>query len=279
MQSANNKYSLNINGKLLHLHTPVVMGIVNVTPDSFYSINITTNAALNTIEQQLEEGATIIDIGGASSKPNAVIVTEHEELSRVLPVVQQAVKLFPNIIISVDTTSASVAKAVLDLGASCINDISAGRNDAKMFATVAQYGCPYILMHAQGTPSTMQNNPKYDNVTTEVFQFFTERLSLAREAGINDIIIDVGFGFGKTVTHNYELLNNLTHFNNLGVPLLVGVSRKSMLYKLVDTTPENALNVTIVANTIALMNGANILRVHDVKAAIEAIKVVGAMRN
>jgi dihydropteroate synthase len=255
------------------------MGIVNVTPDSFYSANAhtTVTAAIDTIAQQLAQGATIIDIGGTSSKPNAAVVSVADELNRVLPVVEQAVKLFPNIIISIDTTSAHVAQATLDAGASIINDISAGTHDPKMLATVAQYACPYILMHAQGTPSTMQNNPTYNNVVTEVFQFFTERIALARQAGINDVVIDVGFGFGKTLTHNYELLNNLTHFNSLGVPMLVGVSRKSMLYKLLDTTPEESLNATTVANTIALMQGANLLRVHDVKAAMEAVKIVGAM--
>ncbi len=272
-------HSLNIHGKLFYLHQPIVMGIVNVTPDSFYSVNAHTNvtAAIDTIEQQLSEGATIIDIGGASSKPNAAVVSVADELNRVLPVVTQAVKLFPNIIISIDTTSAYVAQATLDVGASIINDVTAGAHDSSMLATVAQYACPYILMHAQGTPSTMQNNPTYTNVVTEVFAFFTERIALARQAGINDVIIDVGFGFGKTLTHNYELLNNLAHFNSLGVPVLVGVSRKSMLYKLLDTTPEDSLNATTVANTIALLQGANILRVHDVKAAMEAIKIVGAL--
>lgn len=274
-------HSLNVQGKLLMLHTPLVMGIVNATPNSFYAQSQATTVAkaLHTIETHLLQGASIIDIGGASSKPNAPIVTIEEELQRVLPVVKATIMQFPNCIISVDTTHAQVAQATLDAGASIINDISAGTADTAMLNTVAHYQCPYILMHMQGTPSTMQQQPTYNNVVTDVFSFFTERLAQARQAGINDCIVDVGFGFGKTIEHNYELLNNLAHFTALQVPLLVGVSRKSMVYNVLNITPDEALNATTVANTIALMNGAKLLRVHDVQAAIEAVKIVARCTN
>ncbi len=274
-------HSINVGGRLLLLHTPLVMGIVNVTPNSFYASSqaITVSKALQTIETHLLQGASIIDIGGASSKPNAPVVSIDEELQRVLPVVKAAIKQFPNCIISVDTTHAQLAQATLDAGASIINDISAGIADVAMLSTVANYKCPYILMHMQGTPSTMQQQPTYANVVTEVFNFFTHRIAQARQAGITDCIADVGFGFGKTLTHNYELLNNLAHFKALQVPLLVGVSRKSMLYNVINTTAEEALNATTVANTIALINGAKLLRVHDVQAAVEAIKIVDRCKN
>jgi dihydropteroate synthase len=275
-----NNYSINVSGKLLLLHQPIVMGIINVTPDSFYDTSRSTvTQALSSIDQQLQQGATIIDIGGASSKPNAEPVAASEELSRVLPVVTQAIKLFPNAILSIDTTNALVAQATLDAGASIINDISAGLQDANMLSTVAKNKCPYILMHMQGSPSTMQLNPNYGNVVMEVFSYLNNRIKAAHSAGINDVIADVGFGFGKNLQHNYELLNMLAYFKQLGVPLLAGVSRKSMLYKLLDITLNDALNATTAANTIALMNGALILRVHDVKAAVEAIKIVNALKQ
>lgn len=268
--------TINCKGNLIDVSLPKVMGILNVTPDSFFDGGKYKNEKdiLNRVEKMLVERATFIDIGAYSSRPNAKHISEDEELQRIVPVIELLVKKFPNIIISVDTFRSRVAEETINSGAAIINDISGGKMDAKMFETVAKLQVPYILMHMQGTPQNMQQNPKYKDVTHEVISFFAEQIFKLRQLKLNDIIIDVGFGFGKTIEHNFELLKNLALFKNLEVPNLVGVSRKSMLRKILDITPQEALNVTTVANTIALLNGANILRVHDVKEAVEAVAIV-----
>ena len=273
--------SINCNGKLIDFDTPKVMGILNSTPDSFFDGGIykDIDAMLCQTEKMLQEGATFIDIGAYSSKPNAKKVDEKEELDRITPIIKTLVKEFPHILISVDTFRSKIAKECVQLGACMINDISAGSLDKNMFATVAELQVPYILMHMQGTPQTMQVHPTYKDVISDILYYFSEKISELRALKVNDIIIDVGFGFGKTSAHNFELLRELKLFETFELPLLVGLSRKSMLYKLLETTPQKALNATTVANTIALLNGATILRVHDVKEAIEAIKVVETTKN
>ena len=252
------------------------MGILNVTPDSFYDGGkYNDNASvLRQTEKMLREGATFIDIGAYSSKPNAEHINEIEELKRITPIIELLVKEFPQILISIDTFRSVVAKKGIEAGACIVNDISAGSIDTDMFKAIAKLNVPYILMHMQGTPQNMQQNPIYKDIAHELIYYFSKKVSELRGLKVNDIIIDVGFGFGKTIEHNYELLKNLDLFKTLELPLLAGVSRKSMLYKVLETTPKNALNATTSANTIALLNGANILRVHDVKEAIEAIKIV-----
>ncbi|CAM1333903.1 dihydropteroate synthase [Tenacibaculum aestuariivivum] len=271
--------TINCNGNLIDLATPKVMGILNITPDSFFDGGKYKHEKdiLNQTKKMLDEGATFIDVGAYSSKPNAKKISEAEELMRIIPVIKLLNKHFPEIIISVDTFRSNVAKESINTGASIINDISGGVLDAKMFATVAALQVPYIIMHMQGTPQNMQLNPVYDDVVKEVIAFFSIQLYKLREFKVNDIIVDVGFGFGKTTTHNYELLKKLALFKSLGVPILTGVSRKSMLYEVLDILPEKALNATTVANTIALLNGTNILRVHDVKEAVEAISIVNKL--
>ncbi len=227
----------------------------------------------------LNDGATFIDVGAYSSRPNAKHISQDEEQKRLLPIIELLVQNFPEIIISVDTFRSEIAKKTIEAGASIINDISGGTMDKKMFETVANLQVPYILMHMKGTPQNMQQNPIYDNVTKEIITFFAKQIFELRKLKLNDVIIDVGFGFGKTIEHNYELLKNLDLFKSLEVPNLVGISRKSMFYKLLDTTPKESLNATSVGNTIALLNGANILRVHDVKEAVEAIKIVEQIKN
>ena len=273
--------SINCNGKLIDFDTPKVMGILNSTPDSFFDGGIykDIDAMLRQTEKMLQEGATFIDIGAYSSKPNAKKVDEKEELDRITPIIKTLVKEFPHILISVDTFRSKVAKECVQLGACMINDISAGSLDKNMFATVAELQVPYILMHMQGTPQTMQVHPTYKDVISDILYYFSKKISELRALKVNDIIIDVGFGFGKTSAHNFELLRELKLFETFELPLLVGMSRKSMLCKLLETTPQKALNATTVANTIALLNGATILRVHDVKEAIEAIKVVETTKN
>jgi dihydropteroate synthase len=252
------------------------MGILNITPDSFFDGGKYTNetAIISQVEKMLSEGATLIDVGAYSSRPGAKHISESEELERIAPVIKLLVKEFPKILISVDTFRSKVAESCIENGACMVNDISAGSFDELMFPTIAQLQVPYIIMHMQGTPKNMQNNPTYKNITQDILFYFSKKIAELRLLGINDIIIDVGFGFGKTLNHNFELLKNLTLFKNLEVPMLVGLSRKSMLYKPLEITPEKALNATTVANTIALLNGANILRVHDVKEAAESIKIV-----
>jgi len=273
--------TINCNQQLIDLSTPKVMGILNITPDSFFDggkFRSDKNVLLQT-EKMINEGATFIDVGGYSSRPNAQHISEEEELKRVIPVIELLIKKFPDILISIDTFRSKVASNCIKLGACMVNDISAGSMDAKMFTTIAELQVPYIIMHMQGTPQTMQRSPKYDDIIHEVILYFSKKIKELNRLNINDIIIDVGFGFGKTSQQNFELLHKLSLFNNLEVPILTGVSRKSMLYKLLDTTPDKALNATTVANTVALLNGTNILRVHDVKEAIEAIKIVNALES
>ena len=257
------------------------MGILNITPDSFYDGGKYKNEAdiLFQTEKMLNEGATFIDVGAYSSRPGAAHISEKEELKRILPVIELLVKYFPEIIISVDTFRSEIAKKTIENGAAIINDISGGKMDEKMFQTVAELQVPYILMHMLGTPQNMQQNPVYEDVTKDIIRFFSEQIFKLHQLKMNDIIIDMGFGFGKTLQHNYEILSNLALFKNLDAPILIGVSRKSMLYKPLDITANEALNATTAANTIALLNGANILRVHDVKEAVEAIKIVNQLRE
>ncbi len=271
-------FTLNCKGKLLMIDKPIVMGVINSTPDSFYSNSrqSTIESALQKATQMLQEGATIIDIGGQTTKPNVTPITQEEELKRVIPVIESIIKKFPDTIISIDTFYSSVAKEAVQAGARIVNDISGGLLDKSMLKTVADLNTPFICMHMQGTPQTMQQNPTYNNVTKEVLEFFIERTEICRLAGINDVIIDVGFGFGKNIQHNLQLLKDLSVFKMLEKPILLGVSRKSTIYKILETTPEEALNGTTVLNTLGLLNGANILRVHDVKEAVECIKLLDA---
>lgn len=268
--------TINCKGTLVDLSSPKVMGILNITPDSFYDGGKYKNESdiLKQVEKMLVEGATFIDVGAYSSRPGAAHISEQEELQRIVPVVKLLVNHFPEILISIDTFRSKIAETTIKLGAAMINDISGGKMDTNMFATVGKLKVPYIIMHMLGTPQTMQQNPSYKDVVTEIISFFAEQLFKLRNLQVNDIIIDVGFGFGKTIDHNYEILQNLALFKNLDVPILTGVSRKSMLHKVLNINAKEALNATTVANTIALLNGTNILRVHDVKEAIEAIKIV-----
>lgn len=267
--------TINCRGNLIDLTIPKVMGILNVTPNSFYDGGKYTNdkALLNQAAKMLEEGATFIDIGAYSSKPSAEFVSETEETERLVPVVKLILQHFPETLISVDTFRAKVAKAALEAGACIVNDIATGGLDEQMMQTVADFQVPYIMMHMKGNPQTMQSLTQYNNITKEVLFYFSEKIAQARSFGINDLIIDPGFGFAKTTEQNFELLANLELFDRLELPILVGVSRKSMIYKTLETTAEFALNGTTVLNTIALQKGSNILRVHDVKEAIECVKL------
>ena len=273
---------INVNGRLMDLSEPQVMGILNVTPDSFYagSRMETEKDIINRVNQMTCEGASIVDIGAYSSRPDAEHISAEEEMKRLRAGLDLVRKHQPEAVVSVDTFRADVAKmCVEEYGVAIINDISAGHMDPAMFETIAQLGVPYIMMHMQGTPQNMQMNPHYDHLLKEVFLYFAERVQKLRDLGAKDIIIDPGFGFGKTLEHNYELMNHLDEFQLFELPLLVGISRKSMIYKLLGTTPEEALNGTTVLNTLALMKGANILRVHDVKAAKEAVTLVEKMKS
>ena len=260
---------------------PIVMGILNLTTDSFYDGGnyLTDEKIILKVKTMLDEGASIIDIGAQSSKPGAMQMSSKEELKKILPTIKLLKSKFKNIIISVDTFWSNTAKQSVLKGANIINDISAGEIDKNMLRTIAKLNVPYIMMHMQGTPEIMQDNPQYNNVTLEIINFFKHKISNLSKLGFNKIIIDPGFGFGKTMQHNYQLLNNLTQFKNLKKPILVGASRKSMIYKLLDIENDKALNGTSIINTIALQNGANILRVHDVKEAIECIKITTFAKN
>jgi len=253
------------------------MGIINVTPDSFYSGSrqSTVDAALQKAEQMINEGVTILDLGGQSTRPNSKQISAKEEAERVCPSIEDVHKQFPSSIISVDTYYAFVAEQAVNAGASIVNDISGGTLDDSMLSTVAKLKVPYICMHMKGTPENMQRYAVYENVTREVLDYFIQRIDVCKKAGINDVIIDPGFGFAKTIAHNFELLKNLSVLKMLEKPIIAGLSRKSTVYKTLGTTAEEALNGTTVMNTLALLNGANILRVHDVKEAVEAIKLVG----
>ena len=268
--------TINCKGTLIDFSTPRVMGILNITPDSFFDGGVykTEKEILRRVEKMLTDGATFIDVGAYSSRPNAKHISEDEELQRIVPVIELLINNFPKIIISIDTFRSKIAEKTIKSGAAIINDISGGTMDFEMFETVAKLQVPYILTHILGTPQNMQKNPKYDDITKELISFFAEKIFNLRKMKLNDIIIDVGFGFGKTVEHNFKLLKNLALFRNLETPILTGISRKSMLYKPLKITAKEALNATTSANTIALLNGANILRVHDVKEAVETIKIV-----
>jgi dihydropteroate synthase len=273
-------FTLNCKGRLLVIDKPVVMGIINITPDSFYagSRRQGTDAVLKQARQMLNDGATILDIGGQSTRPGSEKLSAEQELERIIEPIAAINSHFPDTFISVDTYYAEVAKEAVAAGASIINDISAGSIDNKMISTVAALQVPYVLMHMQGTPQTMQQQPFYENVTKEVLDFFIQKKNELQQAGIPDVIIDPGFGFGKTIAHNFELLRNLPVFKMLDALLLLGISRKSTIYKTLDITAEQALNGTTVLNTIGLMNGAGILRVHDVKEAKEAITLFNNYR-
>ena len=281
MKALQSKY-INVNGFLLDLSSPCVMGILNVTPDSFYAgsrmqteIDIT-----HRIEQIVGEGAGIIDVGAYSSRPNAENVSPAEEMERLRMGLGILRKVQPDAVVSVDTFRADVARmCVEEYGVAIINDIAAGEMDGDMFRTVADLNVPYIVMHMQGTPQNMQQNPHYDNLLKEVFMYFARKVQQLRDLGVKDIILDPGFGFGKTVEHNYELLAHLEEFRIFELPLLAGVSRKSMIYRLLGTTPQEALNGTTVLDTICLLKGADILRVHDVREAVETVKIVEAMKK
>jgi dihydropteroate synthase len=271
-------FTLNCKGKLLSLEQPVVMGIINVTPDSFYagSRQQHLDAILAKAGQFLQEGALILDIGGQSTRPGAAAIDEEEELRRVIAPIEALHQAFPGVILSIDTYSARVAREAVAAGASMVNDISAGSLDNALLKTVAELRVPYVLMHMQGTPQTMQERPSYQNLLTDILDFFIARLHVLRELGIRDIVVDPGFGFGKTIAQNFELLRGLSAFRVLDVPLLAGLSRKSTIYKTLGVTVDASLNGTTVLNTIALLQGASILRVHDVKEAVEAIQLVQA---
>jgi len=277
----NRKITLNLKGELLDLSRPCVMGILNLTPDSFYSNSRmgSIDAALERAEICLNEGAAFIDIGAYSSRPGADEVTTDEELKRIIPAITAISKRFPEAKLSVDTFRAKVAKESIEAGAHLINDISGGNLDEQMFETVAALNVPYILMHMQGTPQTMQQKPVYKNIGLEVVDYLAEKVSILKMLGVKDIIVDPGFGFAKNTTHNYQLFNQLENLDVFGLPVLVGISRKSMIYKLLGTTAEEALNGTTVLNTIALQKGASILRVHDVRAAVECIAIVEKMQQ
>ena len=276
----NRKVTLNCKGKLVDLSSPTVMAILNVTPDSFYGNSRISNIdeALKATEKFINEGATFIDVGAYSSRPGAIDISVDEELNRSVPIIKAITKEFPETIISIDTFRAKVAEECIAAGAHVINDISGGSLDNAMFETVAKLNVPYIMMHMKGTPETMQIEPKYEDVTLEVINYFTEKIVALRKLGVKDIIIDPGFGFAKTIEHNYELLNKLSSLSIFDLPILVGFSRKSMITKVLGIKNDDALNGTSVLNTIALQKGAAILRVHDVKAAVECIKLSEKVR-
>jgi dihydropteroate synthase len=267
--------TINCLGQLIDLSTPKVMGILNLTPNSFYDggqFNSDTSI-LNHVAKMIDEGATFIDLGANSSKPKADFVSEEEEIARLLPVVELILKHFPDTLLSIDTFRSEIARVSLENGAAIINDISAGALDEKMFEIIARYQVPYVMMHMKGTPQTMTSLTQYEDVVKEMLFYFSEKIAKARSYGINDLILDPGFGFAKTLEQNYEVLQKLELFQNIELPILVGISRKSMVYKVLNTSPDEALNGTTVLNTIALTKGASILRVHDVKEAVESIKL------
>jgi len=268
--------TLNIDGKLVSLEIPKIMGIINVTPDSFYPGSRKTGAAeiLYQAENMLGAGATLLDVGGYSSRPGATDIPTEEETARVVPAIREIKRHFPEAIVSVDTFRAEVARKAVESGAEMVNDISGGHLDAQMLKTVAQLKVPYIAMHMRGTPQTMKELTAYDDLIFDIMRYFSEIREQCKALGIHDLIIDPGFGFAKTPDQGYLLLKNLELFHHLDVPLLVGVSRKSMIYKILQTDPENALNGTTVLNTLALLRGTNILRVHDIKEAMEAVTLV-----
>lgn len=273
--------SINCRGRLLNFETPVVMGIINTTPDSFYSNSRKNHidTVLETAGQMLQDGATILDIGGQSTRPGSKRVSDEEEFKRVVPAIEAICATYPNAIISIDTYYATVAEAAVKAGAHIINDVTAGSADEKLLSVVARLQVPYVLMHIQGNLNTMQDNPTYSNVVLEVFDTLNQKLKELNRLGINDIIVDPGFGFGKTIEHNFQLLQGLSYFHHLQKPLLIGLSRKGTIYKTLNITAEEALNGTTVLHTIGLLQGAHILRVHDVKEAVQAIQLVATYQK
>jgi dihydropteroate synthase len=273
--------TLNCNGQLIDLNTPKLMGILNVTPDSFYDGGRFKDekSVLTQVEKLLKEGATFIDIGAYSSRPGADFVSKEEELKRLIPIVTSVVNNFPKSLISIDSFRSDVIKTAVEAGAAMVNDISGGQQDPLMFETVGALGVPYIIMHMRGTPQTMQQMTAYSDVVKEVYTYFSERIELARTHQIKDIILDLGFGFSKTTEQNFELLGMLEYYNNLNVPILAGLSRKSMIYKTLHTSANQALNGTTALHMVALQNGAKLLRVHDVKEAMECIKLYEALKK
>jgi len=273
--------SINCKGKLIDLSTPKVMGILNLTPDSFYDGGKLSSEKdiVSQAEKMITDGATFLDLGGYSSRPGAAFVSEEEELRRVLPVVSLILKEFPNVFLSIDTFRSNIAKQCIEGGAALINDISGGAMDDSMFEVIAKLQVPYIIMHMRGTPETMMLNTEYKDITKELLFYFSEKIAKVRSYGINDMIVDLGFGFSKTINQNFELLSNLELFKNLDTTLLVGISRKSMIYKSLEISPKDALNGTTSMNTIALYKGASILRVHDVKEAVECINLMQNLKS
>jgi dihydropteroate synthase len=271
-------FTLNCKGRLLVIEKPIVMGIINVTPDSFYAASQKQSAdkVLEQAATMLQEGATILDIGGQSTRPGSSRISAVEEMERVLPVIESIQKNFPEAFISVDTYYAEVAQHAVDEGACIVNDISGGTMDTVMLSTVGKLNTPFICMHIKGTPESMQKNPSYENVTREVLDFFIQQTEKCRQHNIHDVIIDPGFGFGKTAKNNFQLLKELSAFKMLDKPILAGLSRKATIYRTLKITTEESLNGTTVLNTIALLNGANILRVHDVRPAMEAVELIDA---
>jgi len=273
---------INVRGNLIDLSVPKVMGIINVTPDSFYegSRFMEDNEIIRVASKMIEDGADILDVGGYSSRPGAENITAEEERTRVIKAVKLINRELPEAIISIDSfRSEIVLEAVTECGAGIINDISGGESDANMFSVVERLRVPYIMMHMQGVPGTMQKNPVYDDVVADILRWFGDRIFRLQSMGVSDIIIDPGFGFGKTTAHNFEMLRHLGDFSIAGLPVLVGVSRKSMIWKTLEITPGEALNGTSVLNTVALLNGADILRVHDVKEAVQAVKLVEMLKK
>jgi dihydropteroate synthase len=273
---------INVRGNLIDLSVPKVMGVINVTPDSFYegSRFMEDDEIIRVASQMLEDGADILDVGGYSSRPGAADITAEEERARVINAIKLINTEFPEALISIDSfRSGIVLEAVMEYGAGIINDISGGEADADMFKVVERLRVPYIMMHMQGVPGTMQKNPVYDDVVADILRWFGERIFKLQSMGVKDIIIDPGFGFGKTNAHNFEILRCLRDFSIAGLPLLVGISRKSMIWKTLGVTPADALNGTSVLNTVALLNGADILRVHDVKEAVQAVKLVEMLKK
>ncbi len=273
--------TINCKGQLIDLTTPKVMGILNVTPNSFYDGGMykSNSEILTKAGKMLNDGATFIDVGAYSSKPNAEYVSEEEELQRIIPIINLILEYYPDALVSVDTFRSEVAKVCIESGVSIINDISAGNLDDKMLETIAKYNVPYIMMHMRGTPETMPKMTTYENIVKEILFYFSEKVTKARRFGINDLIIDPGFGFAKTLDQNYEVLQKMELFDILELPLLAGFSRKSMIYKTLQSSAEEALNGTTVLNTIALTKGAKILRVHDVKEAMECVTLFNKINN
>ena len=273
--------TINCKGRLIDFSEPKIMGILNTTPNSFYDggSNHTMDLIFQKLEKHLNDGADIIDIGGYSTKPGAEEVSEEEEIERTAPVIEKIIEKFPDLIISVDTFRGNVAREAVKAGAAIINDVSGFELDKNMLQTVADLKVPYILMHMQGTPQTMQNDPYYDDITLEVNEYFSKKIAKLRSLGVNDIILDPGFGFAKTLEHNYELFNNLDVLGFDDYPILVGISRKSMIYKYFGTNPKEALNGTTALNMVALQKGAKILRVHDVREAKETLQIFNALNG